>query len=188
MTTIILNSVYLNQCFSYDPETGSLKWKERPASHFATSKGRNVFNGKFTGREAGIKQFRRGGQKHHIRVEFTCDGGRVTTTAHRIIATMTGLILGAEIVDHEDGNPFNNKKKNLRVASQHQSARNRGEFRRFYNLPKGVYPDKRGKFQAKITFNRRQIFLGLHDTPEKASEVYESKASELFKDFYREKC
>ncbi|MNK14266.1 AP2 domain protein [compost metagenome] len=43
---------YLEECFTYDPETGLLYWKERPLHHFKNEHGWNTFNSKYSNKQA----------------------------------------------------------------------------------------------------------------------------------------
>lgn len=47
---------------------------------------------------------------------------------------------------------------------------------------KGVYAVK-NKFMAQIKYKNKNIYLGLHDTPEQAAQAYNEKAKELFGKF-----
>jgi hypothetical protein len=62
-----------------------------------------------------------------------------------------------------------NLKEVSRVELAHQRAKNKNNTTGYL----GVSPSRFGKFQASITWNRRQISLGSNfDTPEEASAVY----------------
>lgn len=47
---------YLNECFSYDKETGLLTWKNRPRTHFNTDRGHQQFNDFYCGNVAGVQK------------------------------------------------------------------------------------------------------------------------------------
>lgn len=88
--------------------------------------------------------------------------------------------------DHIDGNKLNNQRSNLRMATPSQNQWNTNK--RINNTSgfKGVSWHKgTKKWQAKINFKGKRKYLGLFDTPEAASQAYESKAKELFAEFYR---
>lgn len=179
---------FLSECLEYFPESGLLIWRNRPLSHFKNSHGRNSFNSRFCGKEAGTKQFRRGGQRHHLCFDIGRQGVCSKITAHKAIAIMFRLgIEDGKDVDHKNGDPFDNRLDNLRIVSKSGSSMNRGLFRRggvARTLPKGVNC-VRGRFLARIRFNRELIYLGSFDTAKEASLAYEKKASELFGEFYR---
>lgn len=186
----IEDTSFLKECFLYDPETGVLTWKERPVSHFKNLQGCKSFNVRYAGKKAGTRQHRRGGQKHHVCMDISRNGFYSQITAHKAAWIWSGNIIpdGFDI-DHENGDPWDNRFSNLRLADKNGSSRNRGEFRRNgkpRKFPKGVNCLK-GRFLARIRFNYELFYLGSFDTPQEASEVYEKKARELFGEFYRPK-
>ena len=74
------------------------------------------------GEEAGCLMFMRGKEKHMIRVQI--NNGRCASV-HRIIWTIVfGEIEDGYVIDHIDGNPFNNKIDNLRSIPSGENARN----------------------------------------------------------------
>lgn len=85
-------------------------------------------------------------------------------------------------VDHRDGNPLNNRRNNLRLATSSQnSANTRGRLGR--SLPKGVYLAKTGRFEAKLQVEGLQIFIGVFDSPEAAARAYDKAAILHFGEF-----
>ena len=44
---------YVNECLSYNPETGDLTWKHRPKEHFKTDALCKIFISKCAGKVAG---------------------------------------------------------------------------------------------------------------------------------------
>jgi len=176
------------ECFSYDPATGTLKWKNRPLHHFKNKHGMNSFNVRHAGGDAGWRVWRRGGRPHHIRVELRiCDGSSVSLTAHRIALTIYGSDIGCLDGDHRNGDPFDNRISNLRPASKIESARNRGEFTRngkSRQLPKGVTKTKYGRFMAKIGPSGVN-YLGTFTTPQEAASAYAVAAAKMYGEFAR---
>ena len=50
----VLPSVeYLRECFDYDPESGELRWKERPLAHFCGVQVRRLWNARYAGKPVG---------------------------------------------------------------------------------------------------------------------------------------
>lgn len=89
------------------------------------------------------------------------------------------------VVDHIDGNPYNNKKSNLRKCTQAENARN-VTTKRINNTTgyKGVCLVKStGHFTACVTFEKKSYHLGTYLTAEDAAAAYDKKAIELFGDF-----
>jgi hypothetical protein len=81
-------------------------------------------------------------------------------------------------IDHIDGNSLNNCIQNLRWATSTEQAQNRKKFQS-KSGKSGVY------ISSAITFNGVRINLGLFDSVEEASEMYEAVAKGLFGEFYR---
>lgn len=85
-------------------------------------------------------------------------------------------------VDHINGNPYDNRRENLRLCTQSQNNMNRVVKGSQY--PKGVSIHKRtGKYRARIQVGGTQLHLGLFDTVEQAEKEYLRMASILFREF-----
>lgn len=101
--------------------------------------------------------------------------------AHRLAwLIMTGE--QPQVVDHINRNPTDNRWVNLRNGTQAQNTANAGPSKNNKTGFKGVSLSD-GKYRATLMFNRRQIWLGYHDTPEAASEAYKAKAKELWGEY-----
>ena len=85
------------------------------------------------------------------------------------------------IVDHINGDPLDNRKENLRLATQRQNVANSlGITGRL--LPKGV--SKNGnQFQARITVDGIEMYLGSYSTAAVASKAYTAAAEKYFGEF-----
>lgn len=100
--------------------------------------------------------------------------------AHRLIWQMfNGPIPEGMLIDHIDGDVYNNRIENLRIATRLQnnvnSKSNRG-------LPKGV--SKVGnRYRARLKHLDTWYSLGSYATPEEAAEAYNNKANELHGEF-----
>jgi len=96
---------------------------------------------------------------------------------HRLIMDAPDNIL----VDHIDGNPLNNCRKNLRLAYHRQNSRNQ-----IINKPvgeyKGVHKTK-NSYAAQIQFNQKHYNLGHFSTAEDAARVYDLMAAICFGEF-----
>jgi hypothetical protein len=91
-----------------------------------------------------------------------------------------------ELVDHIDGDPLNNCRSNLRVATYAQNSMNSKRQVRSSSGYKGVYWDKRiQRYRAQITCNQKRIRLGTFKTPEEAHEAYKIAAVKYFGEFAR---
>ena len=97
-----------------------------------------------------------------------------TIFMHRII---NDTPLGMN-TDHINGNKVDNRKNNLRNATDSQNSFNsykKGKKNKY----KGVYKTKSGRWAAKIEINYKQKHLGTFDNPECAAKSYNSAAKEL---------
>ena len=88
-------------------------------------------------------------------------------------------------VDHIDENKSNNNVKNLRWSTVQDNSYNRGKQINNTSGFKGVCFNKHAnKYKAQININGKRKHLGYYETPEEASNAYETKAKELHGDFY----
>jgi hypothetical protein len=77
-------------------------------------------------------------------------------------------------VDHVNGDPLDNREKNLRLATSAQNAWNRDKYKNNTTGFKGVACDKgRGKLRAQIRVNGKHIHLGWYDDPREAALAYD---------------
>ncbi len=114
-------------------------------------------------------------------------GRRAIIFLHRIILER---ILGRPLVRHEftdhiNLNGLDNRRSNLRVATNQQNQRNKrtapiGKSSRF----KGVTWHKHtGKWQARISVNKQTKYLGVFEIEEEAAKTYDAAALRLFGGF-----
>ena len=87
-------------------------------------------------------------------------------------------------IDHRDGDGLNNRRCNLREATNSQNTCNQGLRRTNVSGFKGVYKHKR-KWRADITLDGQRRFLGLFATPEAAHAAYCKASAELHGEFGR---
>ena len=98
---------------------------------------------------------------------------------------MHRLIMGCpdRQVDHRNGDGLDNRRENLRLATNAQNSANqrpRGGSSRF----KGVALCKQtGRWEANIRVNYRQRKLGRFDTEEQAAAAYDAAAAEAFGEY-----
>lgn len=101
---------------------------------------------------------------------------------HRIVMrSMLGRPLSrSELVDHIDGDTWNNSRENLRVVSRSLNALNAGPHRDSKSPHKGVsWHPKTGKWHARIRVDGVDHSCGYHDDPDTAARAYEQRLSEL---------
>jgi hypothetical protein len=95
-------------------------------------------------------------------------------------------LLSGEYADHIDGNPLNNRRSNLRVASIQENNRNSKKPITNTSGFKGVFRDKKHPaWRAVIRVNGKSLYLGSFVTPEEAHEAYKKAAIEYYGEFAR---
>lgn len=179
---------FLEECFTYNQDTGDLIWKARPVTHFKAGKKRtakhicNIWNAHYSYRIAGCKSIPKDGGGCSILVGLNA----VVLQSHRIIYTLAvGTIPNGMLVDHRDGNPFNNLLTNLRLANDGQNAFNQKPHKdKVGGLPKGVVKHRK-VFHANITRNYEHFYLGTFPTPEAAHQAYCTAAVKYHGEFAR---
>lgn len=88
-----------------------------------------------------------------------------------------------ETVDHINHDPLDNRRENLRLASQSQNNANRMAQSNNKTGYKGVTRGKNGRYLARIGYQGKTIQVGSFDTPGEAAKAYDDKARELFGEF-----
>lgn len=165
---------YLCQIFQYEPDTGILRWRRRPLSHFVRDHVGKTWNTRYAGQPVGCAcKFRN--QEYML----TAIDGK-SYKLHRVIWK---LLTGEEPaeVDHKNGNGLDNSKDNIRSASRKHNTWNR---RKLTNqpLPKGVRKN-RYHWAARIMVDGVSIFIGNFSTPEAAHAAYCEAATRLHGEF-----
>ena len=88
------------------------------------------------------------------------------------------------MVDHRNHNTLDNQRCNLRVCTNIQNQQNKKRKINIGSKYKGIHFYKQcKKWQAKIKYNKRQLFLGYFDKEINAAKAYDKKAKELFGEF-----
>lgn len=97
---------------------------------------------------------------------------------HRLIAfcflgldSLIGNKERTNLIDHEDENKLNNAVSNLRIVNHGQNITNRKSIKGCYYY--------RNRYDARITVNNKQIYLGSFDTEIEARNTY-LKAKEKY--------
>jgi AP2 domain len=88
------------------------------------------------------------------------------------------------LVDHEDLNPLNNLRSNLRIATKQQNNMNVGTKRNTAHGFKGVRLVGR-RWKAEIRYNERTLYLGYYDSIVEAARAYNEAALKLHGQFAR---
>jgi hypothetical protein len=112
------------------------------------------------------------------------DQGRLVAMHRLINDTPEGFV-----TDHRDGNGLNNRRSNLRTATQLQNMMNRHGKRGGTSRHKGVWADNsprnRKPWRAAIRVNGRLKYLGRFHTEDEAGAAYAAAAAEHFGEFAR---
>lgn len=146
-----MNQERLKEFLKYDPETGIFRWRSRPINHRVD-----------VGDVAGYS-----GERG---VQIRIDG--VLHLAHRLAwLYMTGSFPKLHI-DHKNGDPQDNRWKNLRDVSRSVNLQNQRHARKNNTTGMLGVARNRNRFKAVIVVKGAPINLGTFKTPEEAHEVY----------------
>lgn len=101
-----------------------------------------------------------------------------TLYIHRLVHSMfVGPIEEGLVIDHKDRDSLNNSWDNLQAVTRAENNRNRGSsLKRKY---KGVYKTPSNKYQAKVTYNKKVIYIGTYKKEIEAAQAYDLKVIEL---------
>jgi len=122
---------------------------------------------------------RRGGAVYVMRDIWR--GGHTREYLHRRIMQPAP----GQTVDHVNGDPFDNRRANLRLCTQAENCRNvrKKAVARPY---KGVRPTRNGRrYVAEIGHDGTTHYLGTFDTAEAAARAYDAEAMRVFGSFAR---
>lgn len=166
---------YLVVRFSYEEDTGTLRWKEvLPEDWRLSESGRKKFNTRHSGEVAG-HIFK--GSSNQLSTQVRVDGK--SYYVHRIIwKIMTGE--EPNTIDHIDGNPLNNKWNNLRDTDNLGNCKN---FKKNKNNSSGYtgisWNKASGKWEAYIWHECKKYNLGFHTDIEDAIAIRKEKEVEF---------
>lgn len=160
MNTNELEISELHRLFSYNPDTGHLKWRVTSSP---------------TGAVGSIA-----GSIKPSGYVVVCIAGRYYR-AHRIAYAMHYGAWPQGEVDHINRKRDDNRALNLRDCTRTENSLNRGLHTNNRSGFRGVAFDQRRQlWMASIKVSGRTIFLGRYSTPELAAEQYE-KARSLYR-------
>lgn len=161
----------LRALLHYNPETGALKWKPRPATMFANDRDAAKWNARFAGKEA-FTSVNSDGYR----------GGTIWSVKHKAHRIIWMLVYGVapNQIDHIDGNRINNSISNLRNVSHLENVRNRRFSRANSTGIVGVSFDKRARrFKAYIDNNCIKMHLGSFNSLDDAIAVRKRAEAKL---------
>lgn len=99
---------------------------------------------------------------------------------------MHSLITGLPKVDHQNGDGLDNRRENLRPATQSENAANSRKAAGCTSRYKGVsWSSSKKRWRANIATGGRQIFLGYFSDEGVAARAYDAAARETFGRFAR---
>lgn len=158
-----MNHQYLTKILSYDPNTGIFTWATpRPKIQVGSIAG-------------GIHK-----NKKYIYIEI--DGKAYA--AHRLAWFYIYKEFPQKQIDHINRIKHDNRIDNLREATNGQNRAN-SKTKNKHGL-KGISCKKwlnENPWEAKITVNKKNIYLGCYPTKEKAHDAYKAAAIKFFGDF-----
>lgn len=177
-----LSIQFINECFSYNPETGEVHWKKRPRHHFKSEASMNRANGQQAGKLAGSDD---GSGYIRISISLPVEGRKVVhLRAHRIAFVIHYGRWPLVHIDHINNVKNDNRISNLRECDDAQNIKN--SKRRSTNTVglKGVtFISKTNRFRAQIVCDYKLKFLGEFATAEEAHAAYCKAATELHGEF-----
>jgi len=159
---------YLQTRISVDPVAGRVYWIDATKHHAPLN-----------GKEAGSprKNSRSGKIYWHVKVDSL-----PIKRSHLVFLFAHGRWPDLQI-DHINGDSLDDRIANLREATITQNAWNHNTRRKSSSTPMGVRVTRSGKYQARIAVNKKQIAIGIFDTPEMASQAYQQKRKEFFNEY-----
>lgn len=110
------------------------------------------------------------------------NGKEYVRRLHRIIADAPDGVM----VDHINGNPLDNRRKNLRTVTPRQNCLNRSATRNKAHPYKGVYKNKcAATYTARINAGGKSRYLGSFSDPVDAARAYDEAAREFHGEYAR---
>lgn len=119
----------------------------------------------------------------YMRLAFTVGGKQFKPMAHRAAWLLYFSEWPSLHIDHANGNKSDNRISNLRLATVQQNMRNTGPKKNSKLGIKGVRETPQGTYQARITIDRQERYLGTFDTAEEAKAAFAKAALEAHGSF-----
>lgn len=156
-----MNTDFINQILSYNPETGEFFWKNGTQKRTGAVSGSPNNNGYFRVMIKGKRYL-----LHHLAWFLSYGEWPIGQ------------------IDHRNRIRTDNRLCNLRLAGLNGNPRNSTRYRNNTSGKKGVSWHKgRMKFQAYITVNRKKIYLGLFCSAAAAADAYDAASARLHGEF-----
>lgn len=157
----------LRDIISYNPDTGEMIWKTRTPESFSSSPKKSAeakcstFNKKYAGQQAFSHR-----AKHGYFQGSICNK---PVYAHRAAWAIHHGEWPSGVIDHINGDGFDNRIENLRQTTQEINMRNRIQKKKCSDDVVGVQQAPSGRWTAKISIRPKHITLGTFDTKEEAT-------------------
>ncbi len=153
---------YIRDAMTYDAITGHFIWNRRPRHHFALEREWKRWNTRWPGRVAGAEQFTTRGSKSKITIKLD----NTSQPAHRLAwALFHGEAPEDALIDHRNGDPFDNRLENLRLADNATNQWNRAHSVRSTSGIKGVtWAAEQSKWKGSIRANGEYYHVGYFPT------------------------
>lgn len=157
----MLTAAVIKELLFYDAETGYFYWKVKPSMPVKAGSKAGVTT------PLGYTMIKLFGRKY---------------AAHRLAWLYVNGEWPAKYLDHINGNPGDNRIKNLREATKGENNQNLLKAQKNSKSKLlGVSLHKSKKWVAQISVNYKKINLGLYETPELAYAAYVTAKRNLHK-------
>jgi len=163
-----LTAEIARELLTYNPDTGKLYWKERPAKYFKNPNYIKCWNTKWAGKEA-LTAITRRKSGQIARLEGRILNKKYST--HRIVWLIYYGEWPKNQIDHINQDPTDNRIKNLRDVTCSENNKNKTLQNNSTTGYVGVYFYKHKrykKYRAEIYTNKIRKHLGYYDTVEEA--------------------
>lgn len=109
--------------------------------------------------------------------------GRVVANIKCKVVYLHRFILGIKngVIDHINGVQLDNRKRNLRITDRYGNARNNNSHNKYGC--NGIRKTAAGKYNARITYDYKEIHIGNYKTLEEAIENRKKYEELLFKEY-----
>ena len=159
---------YLARRISVDIHQGIVRWIDATKYH-----------SRLNGRCAGSKRLGTSNGKYYWHVKI--DG--IPLKRSHIVFLFANGRWPSDQIDHINGNSLDDRIENIREVTHTQNAWNHKGRTKSSGLPMGVRQMPSGKYQARITCNKKVYQIGSFCSLEQAVSAYQTKRKEMFGDY-----